>query len=119
MSGDDDLGELRKCFLVGKLANDLIHEIERGDRGIRRRHAAGSPILAALWPEQLIRRRCVRLGDEARSDNDRIGKGTGKKAGGSSGLEVVIRIAAGTVNHYEGARYVRIAFVERKSRVHH
>src|SRR6185312_5362984 len=43
-----------KNLLVRKLAHYLVHVVERGERGIGRRHAAGAPTGVTLWPYDLM-----------------------------------------------------------------
>src|SRR6185437_3336535 len=119
VSSYDDMPEVRKVLPVRELAHDLIDEIERREIRIGRRDASRSPAVTSLGPHHFVRCRLVLASGEVWRDDDRVVERVREKSRRRSGLEVMIRIAVGAMDHDERARHRRVGLVQRVCRIDH
>ena len=115
--GNDNRLQIGKDVLLDQSAQDLVGEVERGERRVVAGHAARAPAVAAARPVDFVGRQLVAAAagvvrGEPRRDDKRIVERAGEKGGGERGAEVMVGIAAGAVNHDQRARQPIVLHLE-------
>src|SRR5476651_661472 len=107
VAGDDDRFQIRKDLFARQLAQDPVGEIVGSELVVGCGGSAGAPAIAIAAPAHLVGRQRIAaprgIGGEARGDDDGVVQGARQERGGDGGAEIVVGIAAGPVDHHQGA----------------